>query len=139
MVFQCIGCESSFREKINLKQHMRQRHGFKKYKCNQCNFCSDEQCNVMKHVKFLHENINFKCDQCDFKCVWKDNLKQHIKLKHLEKKMWYGFRICLVTLHCLVFCNHNYICFHQDIFTTFWLLTPQFLQICRNHIIFPVL
>ena len=107
-------------EKIHLKQHMRQCHGFKKYKCNQCNFRSDDRSNVLRHIKFVHEKINFKYDQCDFKCIQKDNLKQHIKCKHLEKNIkcdmewifsntWFF----LVTLHCLVFCNHKYICFHK--------------------------
>ena len=87
MTFQCIGCESSFREKKSVKQHMRERHGFKKYKCNHSNFCSDDLNRVCKLLKFIHEDINFKCDQCDFKCVRKDNLKQHIKFQHLENKI----------------------------------------------------
>ena len=37
MVHQCNECHSSFREKKNLQQHMRKRHGLKRYKCSYCN------------------------------------------------------------------------------------------------------
>ena len=41
-------------KKKNLQQHMRIRHGFKKYKCNQCNFHSDDRSNVARHEKTTH-------------------------------------------------------------------------------------
>ena len=55
MTFQCIGCESSFREKKSVKQHMRECHGFKNNKCNHCNFRSEYQCNVLRHIKSFHK------------------------------------------------------------------------------------
>ena len=73
---------------------MRERHGFRKYKCNQCNFRSDDLNKVCKHVKFVHEDIIFKCDQCDFKCVRKDNLQQLIMSQYLENKIKCGME-CL--------------------------------------------
>ena len=64
MVFQCDGCESSFREKKNLQQHMRKRHGFKKYKCDHCNFHSDDR----SHVR-THENLYMKINYLNVKIV----------------------------------------------------------------------
>ena len=87
MNFQCGGCESSFREKKNLQQHMRKRHGFKKYKCDHCNFHSDDRSNVVRHEKTTHGNEIYNCDQCDFKCKRKDHLYRHIRNKHLEKNI----------------------------------------------------
>ena len=87
MVFQCDGCESSFREKKNLQQHMRKRHGFKKYKCDHCNFHSDDQSNVVRHEKTTHGNEIYKCEQCDFNSKRKDILYQHIRSKHMEKNI----------------------------------------------------
>ena len=43
MVHQCNECDSSFREKKNLQQHMRKRHGLKRYKCGYCNDRFDNQ------------------------------------------------------------------------------------------------
>ena len=85
MVFQCGGCESSFREKKNLQQHMRKRHGFKKYKCDQCNFRSNDQTNVVRHEKTTH-NI-YKCEQCEYTAYEKSILQQHIRSKHMEKNI----------------------------------------------------
>ena len=87
MVHQCNECDSSFREKKNLQQHMRKRHGLKRYKCGYCNDRFDNQQNVSKHEKQKHENELFKCEQCAYSSTRKDRLRQHIRSKHLEKKM----------------------------------------------------
>ena len=87
MVFQCNGCESSFQEKKNLQQHMRIRHGFKKYKCSHCNFHSDDRTSVLRHEKAIHENELFKCDQCEYTANDKSNLRSHIRSKHMEKNL----------------------------------------------------
>ena len=87
MVFQCNECASSFREKKNLQQHMRIRHGFKKYKCSHCNFHSDDRTSVLRHEKAMHENELFKCEQCDYTNIRKDNLHRHIRSKHMEKNL----------------------------------------------------
>ena len=127
---------------------MRERHGFKKYKCNQCNFRSDEQSNVLKHVKFIHEDINFKCDQCDFKCIRKDNLKQHIKFQHLENKIKTDMDYLFSQLNSYNSYKYvgNYIISPNDFIVESivqinlgLLNVTTFLQIRRNYIIYPVL
>ena len=56
MAFPCNECNSIFKQKKNLQQHMKKQHGLKKYKCNYCNFRSDNQSNLKKHEKTKHEN-----------------------------------------------------------------------------------
>ena len=51
MAYKCDECDSTFREKKNLQQHMRKDHGLKKYKCDHCNYHSDDRSNVLKHQK----------------------------------------------------------------------------------------
>ena len=87
MPFQCDECESTFREKKNLHQHMRKRHGLKKYKCDHCNYHSDDRSDVLKHEKSKHGNELFKCEQCNYSNTRKDILKRHIRSKHLDKSI----------------------------------------------------
>ena len=87
MPFQCDGCESTFGEKKNLHQHMRIRHGFKKYKCEQCNFRSDDRSNVLRHEKTNHGNELFICEQCEYSNTRKDILNRHIRSNHLDKSI----------------------------------------------------
>ena len=87
MSHQCNECDSSFREKKNLQQHMKKRHGLKKYKCGYCNDQFDNRTSRTRHEKKKHENALFKCEQCEYSSPRKDRLRQHIRSKHLEKNI----------------------------------------------------
>ena len=87
MVHQCNECDSSFREKKNLQQHMRKRHGLKKYKCSHCNDRFDNRSSVSKHEKQKHGNELFHCEHCEYSSPRKDRLRQHIRSKHMEKNI----------------------------------------------------
>ena len=65
MVHQCNECDSSFREKKNMQQHMKKRHGLKKYKCGYCNDRFENRSSITIHEKKKHENALFKCEQCE--------------------------------------------------------------------------
>ena len=52
--FPCNECNSIFKQKKNLQQHMKKQHGVKKYKCNYCNFRSDSLSNINRHEKTKH-------------------------------------------------------------------------------------
>ena len=87
MVHQCSKCESSFREKKNLQQHMRKKHGLKRYKCGYCNDRFDNRTSLGRHKKQKHENELFHCEQCEYSSPRKDRLRQHIRSKHMEKNI----------------------------------------------------
>ena len=87
MVHQCNKCDSSFREKKNLQQHMRKRHGLKRYKCSYCNDRFDNRKSLDRHEKQKHENELFHCEQCEYSSPRKDKLRQHIRFKHMEKNV----------------------------------------------------
>ena len=87
MLHQCNECDSSFKEKKNLIQHMRKRHGLKRYKCSFCNDRFDIRKSLSRHEKQKHENELFKCEQCEYSSPRKDRLRQHIRSQHLENKI----------------------------------------------------
>ena len=87
MLHQCNECDSSFKEKKNLIQHMRKRHGLKRYKCSFCNDQYDIRKSLSRHEKQKHENELFKCEQCEYSSPRKDRLRQHIRSQHLENKI----------------------------------------------------
>ena len=87
MVHQCNKCDSSFREKKNLQQHMRKQHGLKRYKCSHCNDRFDNRTSVSKHEKQKHGNELFHCEHCEYSSPRKDRLRQHIRSNHLEKNI----------------------------------------------------
>ena len=51
MGHQCNECDSSFHEKKTLQQHMKKRHGLKKYKCGYCNDRFDNRTSRTRHEK----------------------------------------------------------------------------------------
>ena len=87
MGFPCSECNSTFREKKNLQQHLKNQHGFKKYKCNFCHFHSNDQSNMKNHEETVHENELFTCDQCEYTTPTKDKLLRHLRSNHVEKKI----------------------------------------------------
>ena len=87
MGFPCTECDTTFREKKNLQQHLKNRHGFKKFKCNFCNFHSDDQSHLKKHEETVHENELFTCDQCEYTTPRRDKLLNHLRSNHVEKNL----------------------------------------------------
>ena len=72
MAFPCNECNSIFKQKKNLQQHMKKQHGLKKYKCDYCNFRSENLSNVNRHEKTRHENEVFECEQCEFTTAYEE-------------------------------------------------------------------
>ena len=87
MTFPCDECESIFNEKRNLMQHMKNRHGLKKFKCNFCDYRSNDRKTLKRHENDKHEHELFKCLQCDYRSGRKDMLKRHIHAMHVEKNI----------------------------------------------------
>ena len=87
MTFPCDECESIFKEKRNLMQHMKTRHGLKKFKCNFCDYRSNDRKTLKRHENNKHNDELFKCLQCDYRSARKDMLKRHIHAIHMEKNI----------------------------------------------------
>ena len=87
MGFPCSECDSTFREKKNLQQHLKNRHGFKKFKCNFCHFHSDDQSHLKRHEETVHKNELFTCEQCEYMTPRKDKLLRHTRTNHVDKNI----------------------------------------------------
>ena len=87
MTFPCEECNSIFNEKRNLMQHMKNRHGLKKFKCNFCDYRSNDRKTLKRHENDKHKHELFKCLQCDYRSARKDMLMRHIRAIHMEKNI----------------------------------------------------
>ena len=87
MTFPCDECDSIFKEKRNLMQHMKTRHGLKKFKCIFCDYRSNDRKTLKRHENNKHNDELFKCLQCDYRSARKDMLKRHIHAIHMEKNI----------------------------------------------------
>ena len=87
MTFPCDECDSIFKEKRNLMQHMKTRHGLKKFKCNFCDYRSNDRKTLKGHENNKHKHELFKCLQCEYRSARKDMLKRHIRAIHEEKNI----------------------------------------------------
>ena len=68
-------------------QHMKNRHGLKKFKCNFCDYRSNDRKTLKRHENDKHKHELFKCLQCDYRSGRKDMLKRHIHAMHVEKNI----------------------------------------------------
>ena len=87
MPFPCDECNSIFKEKRNLLQHMKNRHGLKKFECNFCNYRSNDRKTLKRHEDNKHKHELFKCLQCEYRSARKDMLKRHMQAIHVEKNI----------------------------------------------------
>ena len=68
-------------------QHMKNRHGLKKFKCNFCDYRSNDRKTLKRHGNDKHKHELFKCLQCDYRSARKDMLMRHIRAIHMEKNI----------------------------------------------------
>ena len=87
MRYNCSECESTFREKKNLNQHLRQDHGLSKYKCILCDFRTNITSNMRKHESGKHSIFKLKCKQCEYTSTDKSNMNRHVRRKHIPKNV----------------------------------------------------
>ena len=87
MPFKCPECQTSFRHKKNLNQHLKSAHGHKPFQCTECKNAYTNQSDLSRHVKTKHVNITYNCKECDFTSSRKDKLNRHIRDNHSNKNM----------------------------------------------------
>ena len=104
-LFPCLKCSFKSSKASNLRNHLMNKHAFKKatdmkeveqmsqqqkedieqktsYKCEQCHHVATKKLSLKLHVQSKHEGLRFPCDHCDYKATQKHLLKKHITEKH---------------------------------------------------------
>ena len=100
----CVECNSMFKTKQTLRQHMVYKHSGKIWKCDICNKTFNQSGTLATH-KLLHTGFTIQCDVCDSKFRNTYDLKVHKSRYHygnLEKIMFIRclakFEITLILL-----------------------------------------
>ena len=86
--YDCIGCNTKFTKKQDLKKHMLLYHeGKKPFECKVCNKIFLKVQSVRSHIASIHDRTRlFECIICLAKFAEKQNLNTHIASIHEGKK-----------------------------------------------------
>ena len=87
MAFKCPECTTVFRQKKNLNQHLKTRHGLKPFKCTECKNTFNNHTHLIRHMQSKHVGVTFKCKNCDYTSSRLDDVKRHDRSKHVEKNI----------------------------------------------------
>ena len=87
MKFRCEVCYFKFKQKGDLKRHVKIIHEkVRSFICKFCDLSFQTRGTLNRHVNSKHqEKKPFKCDVCDLAFSRSDHLKKHKKCKHFEK------------------------------------------------------
>ena len=84
--YSCEYCEKTFKEKGNMKSHMRVHTGERPFKCDVCKKSFGQRHHLVNH-KLLHTGEKpFSCDICGKTFRSKSNLKVHVRDHHASLK-----------------------------------------------------
>jgi KRAB domain-containing zinc finger protein len=61
----------------NLSQHIRIKHGERRFPCDQCEYKASTTGNLRLHRRAMHEGVRYKCDTCDHEATQVGSLKKH--------------------------------------------------------------
>ena len=88
--FKCADCDSYFRQKKVLKNHMKRVHlkiNFKKIPCTICEAWFEMKTQLQEHINAIHLKVKpYKCDSCDSSFAYKRALTGHIRIVHHKIK-----------------------------------------------------
>ena len=87
MAFKCPECTTFFKQKKNLNQHLKTRHGLKPFKCTECRNTYNNRRDLNRHMQSKHDGVIFKCKNCDYTSDRLDYVKRHDRSKHGEKNI----------------------------------------------------
>ena len=87
MAFKCSECDTFFKEKKNLNQHLKSRHGMKPFKCGDCKNSYTNKRHLNQHMQSKHSGVSFKCKECDYTSDRMDSVKRHFRSSHVEKNL----------------------------------------------------
>ncbi|KAI8481934.1 hypothetical protein Bbelb_402960, partial [Branchiostoma belcheri] len=96
---QPMGCQSSFKNKFKLKEHMRVHTQEKLFACWICGGLFSNRTKFMDHIKrqaapedqsyqcsHCSKSNHYKCPHCDMTCPTPSGLRSHIKFRHEEDR-----------------------------------------------------
>ena len=89
--YKCNECESTFKNKTSLRQHVNTVHGKneKNFKCNHCAYEFHRRPELEKHLNAKHFAIaRYKCDFCERAFAHNGSLYSHRVTKHLNKTLF---------------------------------------------------
>ena len=80
----CQICGVQLASKYNLKGHMENVHGEKKFDCDECDYKAASESSLSNHKKNAHGNKVHVCDHCGFSSTHKATLKVHLQT-HMKR------------------------------------------------------
>jgi transcription elongation factor Elf1 len=78
----CDICNSKFKAKWNLKQHMRRHFPDLQFKCLECSKVFMQKHSLDNHYRVSHRRVKLACPLCDTSYSRNFNLRNHILLRH---------------------------------------------------------
>jgi hypothetical protein len=92
--FNCDKCESAFKVKHHLQNHIDSIHSDKrKFECNVCDSKFSLKHQLQSHMR-LHTGDLYKCEYCDKKVASKAQLNIHVRNHHPENADFYTCKVC---------------------------------------------
>ena len=79
------GCNSSFKNRSNKRQHVKSMHGTEKFKCQDCDYVGTSQRVVRVHYGTHHGVKYFACELCDFRAGYQYKIDRHTREKHAKE------------------------------------------------------
>ena len=80
--YECDLCESVFKNKSSLTDHLNYKHVGIKYPCDKCDFKAARKSNLRAHNLSKHSNEKLLCDECSFQTSLPKQLKLHKLTSH---------------------------------------------------------
>ncbi|XP_042874673.1 zinc finger protein 391-like [Penaeus japonicus] len=83
--YKCAHCESVFRQKNNLRRHLKLHSGHKPYVCKDCGLSFYVQDSLKKHMRTHTGEKPYKCEECNTSFAHSGHLKAHKRTHSGEK------------------------------------------------------
>ena len=90
----CNICQSTFKHKSYLSQHIKSVHLKETYQCELCDYQATQNGGLSIHVKNVHQKSEIiNCTECN-KFMQKISLKQHMQIFHSGEQTLYNCNVC---------------------------------------------
>ena len=76
------GCNSSFKNRSNIRHHLKQMHSKETFKCQDCDYVGKTQRAVKVHFGVQHGIKYFACEFCDYTAGYQHRIDTHTRTKH---------------------------------------------------------